>query len=92
MNTQPPPHPGDILIKKFIHDKHGNRINTVTNIARKLGYTRTSINRIINNHKSITTKMALALESLGSIKAEEWLYLQIEYDLYQLRHMVNDDG
>lgn len=73
------------MSNKFIHSKDGGRIDTIANLARKLGYARTSINNIIHNHKPISPKMALALESIGSIKAEEWLYLQVEYDLYQLR-------
>jgi len=85
----PPPHPGDILTDKFIHSSEGRRIDSVASLARKLGFTRGTLNRIIHSQKPISPKMALALESIGSIKAEEWLYLQIEYDLYQLRNMVS---
>ena len=80
-----PPHPGRIIRHRFIRDEDGNPIDSVANFADKLNCHRSTLNRLINCEASITPEMALALEKNGGGSAEQWLTMQANYDLFQLR-------
>ncbi|WP_386690022.1 HigA family addiction module antitoxin [Lonepinella sp. MS14437] len=77
MRMYNPPHPGE-LIKEFMGD------STVTDLAKKLGVTRTALSRIINGKASITAEMALRLSKVFDTSAKVWLGMQADYDLWQL--------
>lgn len=81
-----PPHPGRLVMNQLIRDEDGNEIDSVANVADKLGFHRSTLNRIIKCEASITPEMALALEDFGTGSAEHWLAMQANYDLFQLRH------
>ena len=75
-----PCHPGEIL-RDWID---GHR-ETVTNAAKRLGFSRAKLNRILAGRASVSADTALRLERLGWSKADFWLRLQNAYDLAQER-------
>jgi len=78
-----PPHPGE-TIREDILPALGL---TVTEAARQLGVTRTALSRVLNGHAGISTDMARRLEAwLGAERggrADLWLGMQMDYDLWQ---------
>lgn len=80
-----PSHPGEIMRITLIEDEDGNKIESVASVAERLGYTRNSLNRVINGSASLTPAMAVALERQGHGSAEFWLNLQMAHDLFHVR-------
>ncbi len=80
-----PPHPGETL-KEDILPALGL---TVTEAARQLGVTRTAFSRVLNGHAAISPDMARRIEAwLGQDRggrADLWLGMQLDYDLWQAR-------
>lgn len=80
-----PPHPGETL-REDILPALGL---TVTEAARQLGVTRTALSRVLNGHAGISPDMARRIEAwLGQDRggrADLWLGMQLDYDLWQLR-------
>lgn len=78
-----PPHPGE-TIKDDILPALGL---TVTEAAHQLGVTRTALSRVLNGHAGISTDMARRIEAwLGTERggrADLWLGMQMDYDLWQ---------
>lgn len=78
-----PPHPGETL-REDVLPALGL---TVTEAARQLGVTRTALSRVLNGHAGISLDMARRIEAwLGPERggrAEIWLGLQLDYDLWQ---------
>ncbi len=70
-----PAHPG-LLIEDMMGDR------TVTEVARHLKVTRATLSRIINGKSSVSAEMALRLEGAFGVKADLWLRLQIQRDLW----------
>ncbi|WP_439239160.1 HigA family addiction module antitoxin [Lonepinella sp. BR2919] len=79
MRMYNPPHPGEVL-QEFIAD------TTVTEFAKKLGVTRTTLSRILNAKSAISPEMALRLSYIFNTSAKVWLGMQADYDLWQLEH------
>jgi addiction module HigA family antidote len=77
-----PPHPGETL-KEDVLPALGL---TVTEAAQQLGVTRTALSRVLNGHAAISLEMARRIEAwLGPDRggrAELWLGLQMDYDLW----------
>lgn len=77
-----PPHPGETL-KEDILPALGL---SVTEAAQQLGVTRTALSKVLNAHAAISPEMALRIEAwLGTERggrAEIWLGMQMEYDLW----------
>lgn len=73
-----PVHPGRILLKDYIEPLKLTR----TELAEKLGVSRKAISSIVNEHKSITTDMALRLSKAFDTTPDLWLNLQKNYDLW----------
>lgn len=79
MRMYNPPHPG-LLVKEFLD---GADIS-LTKAAKHLGISRYLLLRIIKCQTAISAEMALRLEdAFGATKAETWLKMQLEYDLWQ---------
>jgi addiction module HigA family antidote len=80
-----PPHPGETL-KEDILPALGL---TVTEAARQLGVTRTALSRVLNGRAGISPDMARRIEFwLGQDRggrADLWLGMQLDYDLWQAR-------
>lgn len=77
MKMYNPAHPGKVL-KEFIADF------TVTEIAQRLGITRVTLSRILNEKAPITPDMAIRLSQLLETSSQFWLNLQSQYDIWQL--------
>lgn len=70
-----PAHPG-----MLIADQMGTR--TITDLAKHLRVTRAALSRIINGKAAVSAEMALRLEDAFGIKADMWLRLQAQRDLW----------
>lgn len=80
-----PPHPGELLKQDVLPDLALN----VTIAAGQLGITRAALSRVLNGKAAISPEMALRLEEwLGEEnggRAETWLQMQANYDLWLAR-------
>ena len=84
MRRYNPPHPG-LVIRDYLNDV------TVSDAAKHLGITRTSLSRILNGKTGISPLMAIKLEkAFGGITAESWLAMQAKYDLWQEEQSYDD--
>lgn len=70
-----PPHPG-MLIK----DQMGNR--TVSELAKHLRVTRATLSRVINGRSAVSAEMALRLQDAFGVKADLWMAMQTQRDLW----------
>ena len=75
MKMHNPAHPG-----MLIADQMGDR--TITDLARHLRVTRAALSRIINGKAAVSAEMALRLEDAFGVKADMWLRLQTQRDLW----------
>lgn len=75
-----PCHPGEV-IRDWID---GHR-ETVTNTAKRLGFSRATLNRILTGKSKVSADTALRLERMGWSNADFWLRLQSQFDLAQER-------
>lgn len=75
MAMHDPAHPG-----RLIQDQMGSR--TVTELAKHLRVTRATLSRIINARAAVSAEMALRLEDAFGVKADLWLRLQMQRDLW----------
>ncbi len=75
MMMHDPAHPG-----MLIADQMGGR--TITALAKHLKVTRAALSRIINGKAAVSADMALRLEDAFGIKADLWLRLQNQRDLW----------
>ena len=80
-----PPHPGELLREDVLP----NLAITVTEAAEQLGVTRVSLSRVLNGKAAISPEMSLRIEDWLGIenggRAETWLQMQANYDLWQAR-------
>lgn len=73
------PHPG-LFVKEYLDSSS----ITVTEAAKHLGIICAALSRIINGRTGVSPEMALRLEeALRLFKAETWLKMQLDYDLWQ---------
>lgn len=80
-----PPHPGQLLKHQLIKDEDGAQIDSIANVAHRLGCHRNTLNQVLRGATGITPRMAVSLERIGAGSAEMWLKLQAAYDLFQIR-------
>src|SRR3954470_18302218 len=88
MTMKNPPHPGH-SIKDACLDPLGL---SVTEGAKVLSVARHTLSRIINGRAGISPEMAIRLEKAGWSNADQWLRLQMAFDLAQARqhaHQIN---
>lgn len=71
-----PPHPGEVL-REYLGEL------TVTEVARKLGVGRVTLQRIVNGAAGISPDMAYRLGAAFGTSPELWAGMQLQYDLYQ---------
>lgn len=79
MRMYNPPHPGLIL-------KEYTTVMTVTEMAERLGITRTTLSRILNGKQSITAEMSVRLSHFLGNAPDFWFRLQNQYDIWQAEH------
>jgi addiction module HigA family antidote len=58
---------------------------SVTQAAKVLRVSRTTLSRLLNGDAGISADMAITLEKAGWSNADHWLRLQAAYDLAQAR-------
>lgn len=71
-----PAHPGEVL-REYLSEL------TVTEAAARLGVTRAALSRILNGSNGISADMALRLQDALGTRAEMWVGLQSQYELWQ---------
>lgn len=81
-----PPHPGRILGQDCLEALD----LSVTEGAKRLGVSRTTLSRVINGKAGISADMAIRLEKMGWSTAGQWLRLQAAYDLARARQHQDD--
>lgn len=74
-----PAHPGELIQECYI-DELGL---TAAQLSNALGVSSSTVSRILQGKISITPDMAVRLERVFKKRAEFWLQMQINYDLWQ---------
>jgi addiction module HigA family antidote len=70
-------HPGS-HIKKLCLEPNGL---SVTDAANLLGISRKNFSLLINGHAGISAEMAIRLEKVFGVPSQEWLKIQMDYEL-----------
>lgn len=76
-----PLHPG-LIVKDALIDQTGL---SVTEAAKRLGVTRTTLSRLLNAHANISPEMALRLSKFFQTSVETWINLQAQYDAWLIK-------
>lgn len=82
-----PTHPGEMLREEYMSD-YGL---TVSELARRIGVSRQSVNELVNERRSLSTEMALRLAKLFDDSPQSWLNLQRNVDLWDAEHGLHDE-
>ena len=77
-----PLHPG-VIIKDILID---NTNLTISEAANRLGVTRTTLSRLLNQHAGVSPEMALRLSKLLNTSIDIWVNLQSQYDIWNVAH------
>ena len=77
-----PLHPG-VIIKDILID---NTNLTISEAANRLGVTRTTLSRLLNQHAGVSPEMALRLSKLLNTSIDIWVNLQSQYDIWNVTH------
>jgi antitoxin HigA-1 len=80
-----PPHPGEI-IREFCIDAIDI---SVTEAAKALGVTGKALSALLNGHSGVSPEMALRLSKVFGRTPEGWLRLQIQFDLWKTKQVVD---
>lgn len=72
-----PPHPGEIVRYDCIEALG----LSVSSAAAALGVTRQALSNLVNGSSGISPEMAIRLEKAFGSTAEQWLRMQMAYDL-----------
>ncbi len=86
IRKRPPTHPGGILKRHYLEPLS----LTITELSEKLGVSRKTLSKIINEHGSITPEMALRLSKAFNTTPELWLNLQQNFDLWHASQKSDD--
>ena len=81
-----PTHPGRIIKEDYLESLR----LTVTDMANKLGVSRKTLSKIVNEGGAITPEMALRLARAFDTSPDLWLNLQKNFDLWQAEHGSNE--
>ena len=77
MAMKNPSHPGGFVLRQCIEPLG----LTITDAARALGVTRTTLSELVNGKRGISAEMAVRLSKVFGGSAESWLVQQVQYDL-----------
>ncbi len=72
-----PFHPGEILLEEFLRPAG----TTQAAFAKKVGWTKTRLNELVNGKRGITAESALDLGKALKTSAKLWMNFQATYDL-----------
>ena len=64
---------------------------TAASIARELGVSKSTFNRLLAGKSDITPEMAVRLSAVLGRTAESWLLMQDNYDLWKAREAVDTE-
>jgi addiction module HigA family antidote len=73
-----PPHPGETLLEDVLPALDVS----ITDLAKRLSYSRETMSRIVHGHAPISPDLAVRLERAGIGTARVWLEAQASYDLW----------
>ncbi|MEK1943595.1 MAG: HigA family addiction module antitoxin [Pseudomonas sp.] len=77
-----PPHPGETLLEDVLP-----ALNiSIAEFARRLGFARETLSRILHGRAPISPDLAVRLERAGISTARLWLAIQANYDIWQAEH------
>ncbi len=74
-----PPHPGE-AVREFCIEPLGL---SVTEAAKGLGVSRSSLSELLNGRRGISPEMAIRLSAAFGGSAESWITQQAQYDLWK---------
>ncbi|CDZ93850.1 HigA family addiction module antitoxin [Pseudomonas saudiphocaensis] len=77
-----PPHPGETLLEDVLPELG----ISIAELARRLGFARETLSRVLHGHAPISPDLAVRLELAGIGTARTWLGVQADYDLWQAQH------
>lgn len=80
MPMKNPPHPGRMVLGECIEPLG----LTITEAARALGVTRTTLSELVNGKRGISPEMAVRLSQVFGATPASWLTQQAYYDLAQV--------
>ena len=86
MPMKNPPHPGLSVRLNCLEPFN----LSVTQAARVLGVSRTSLSRLINGQAGVSPEMAIRLAKAFGATPDIWIRLQAAYDLAQARQHENE--
>ena len=81
-----PLHPG-VILKDVLIDSTDL---TISEAADRLGVTRTTLSRLLNQHAGISPEMALRLSKLLNTSIDMWVNLQSQYDIWSVKQHAGD--
>lgn len=84
-----PPHPGGLFKRGCLDGDDEYPGMTIGEAAAKLGVSRITVSRVVNEHNPVTLNLALRMEAAGWSTADQWLKHQMAYDLAQARKRLN---
>ena len=79
MEMHDPSHPGEIL-REYLPPGM-----SVSEAANRLKVTRQALSALLNGRSDMSVEMALRLEAALGVKADFWLKLQLQRDLWDAR-------
>jgi addiction module HigA family antidote len=82
-----PTHPGEMLREDFMPDSG----LTASDLAKALGVSYQSVNRLLHEKQSVSPVMALRLSKLFGNSADFWLNAQRATDLWNAEQKYRDD-
>lgn len=81
METRKPTHPGAVLLEDVIKPLG----LTITDAAKHLGVTRTTLSELVNQKASLSPEMAVRIAEATGTSPESWMNMQIKLDLWRVR-------
>lgn len=81
----PPVHPGEILREEYIAERR----LTITEVAKGLGISLSSLSAIVNEQSGITAEMAVKLSEAFGNSSQFWINLQTNYDMWHAEKNVD---
>lgn len=80
-----PTHPGALLREDVLPALKSEHRIGITELARRLGYSRPRFSNVLHERSPMTADLALRLEHAGIGSARHWLAMQSAYDLWQAK-------
>jgi len=82
-----PTHPGEMLREEYMPDYN----LTISELARRIGVSRQSVNELVHERRSLSTEMAVRLARLFNDSPESWINLQRNVDIWDAENNLQED-